>query len=163
MQTTLRQAVSQAQQQLVNRLEIEPSTARIEAISLLNHVMQQSSRAWFLAHENDALQANNHAEFQALLSRRLGGEPIAYILGMREFYGLKLKVTADTLIPRPDTETLVETALAKIPKHQPYKILDLGTGTGAIALAIASAHTDTLVTAVDASNAALTVAVENAA
>ncbi|BCM26087.1 peptide chain release factor N(5)-glutamine methyltransferase [Methyloradius palustris] len=163
MQPTLRQAVLQAQQQLVSTLQIEPSTARIEAIALLNHVMHQSSRAWFLAHENDALQANNHAEFQALLTRRLGGEPIAYILGMREFYGLKLKVTPDTLIPRPDTETLVETALAKIPKHQPYKILDLGTGTGAITLAIASQRPKTSVTAVDASEAALSVAIENAA
>src|SRR5450830_558171 len=163
MQPTLRQAVLQAQQQLVNKLQIEPSTARIEAIALLNHVMQQSSRAWFLAHESDALQANNHAEFQALLSRRLGGEPIAYILGMREFYGLKLKVTPDTLIPRPDTETLVEAALAKIPKQQPYSILDLGTGTGAIALAIASQHPEISVTAVDASVAALNVAIENAA
>src|SRR5450830_782559 len=162
MQTTLRQAVSQAQQQLVNTLEIEPSTARIEAISLLNHVMHQSSHAWFLAHENDALQANNHAEFQALLTHRLGGEPIAYILGVREFYGLNLKVTPDTLIPRSDTETLVEAALAKIPKHQPYNILDLGTGTGAIALAIANQHPEASVTAIDASAAAVIVARENA-
>jgi len=163
MQTTLRQAVLQAQQQLVNTLQIEPSTARIEAIALLNHVMQQSSRAWFLAHENDALQANNHAEFQALITRRLSGEPIAYIVGSREFYGLNLKVTRDTLIPRPDTETLVEAALAKIPKHQPYSILDLGTGTGAVALAIASQHPEISVIAVDASKAALDVAIDNAA
>jgi len=169
MQTTLRQAVLQAQQQLVHALQIEPSTARIEAISLINHVMQQPSRSWFLAHENDALQASKHAEFNALLSRRLGGEPIAYILGEREFYGLTLKVTPDTLIPRPDTETLVEAVLAKIPKHpahsapEPYKVLDLGTGTGAIALAIANEHPEISVTAVDASNAALNIAIENAA
>jgi len=162
MQPTLRQAVLQAQQQLVNTLQINSSTARIEAIVLLNNAMQQSSYAWFLAHENDALQANNHAEFQALLSRRLQGEPIAYILGVREFYGLNLKVTPDTLIPRPDTETLVEAALAKIPRHQPYSILDLGTGSGAIALAIASQHPDISVTAGDASTAALNVAIENA-
>lgn len=162
MQPTLRQTILQAQLELANQLSIEQSTARIEAIALLNHVMGKNSRAWFLAHENDALQANNHADFRALLARRLQGEPIAYILGMREFYGLKLKVTPDTLIPRPDTETLVEAALAKIPKHQSYNILDLGTGTGAIALALASQRTEALVTAVDVSATALAIARENA-
>jgi len=96
-----------------------------------------------------------------LLKRRLNGEPIAYILGYREFYGLKLQVTADTLIPRPDTETLVEATLAKAPRNQPCKILDLGTGTGAIALAIAKHRPQALVTAVDASDAALKIAQEN--
>ena len=86
----------------------------LEAQLLLQHVLNVN-RAWLIAHEKDALQANNHAVFEALLKRRLNGEPIAYILGYREFYGLKLKVTPDTLIPRPDTETLVEAALSKIP------------------------------------------------
>ena len=97
-----------------------------------------------------------------MLKRRLTGEPIAYILGAREFYGLNLKVTADTLIPRPDTETLVEAALAKISPQEKSQILDLGTGTGAIALAIAKHCPQSLVTAVDASQAALNVAIENA-
>ena len=88
--------------------------AALEAQLLLQHMLSVN-RAWLIVHENDALQANIHAGFEALLKRRLNGEPIAYILGYREFYGLKLKVTADTLIPRPDTETLVEAALAKIP------------------------------------------------
>ena len=88
--------------------------AALEAQLLLQHVLNVN-RAWLIAHESDALQANNHAVFEALLKRRLNGEPIAYILGYREFYGLKLKVTADTLIPRADTETLVEAALGKIP------------------------------------------------
>ena len=88
--------------------------AALEAQLLLQHVLNVN-RAWLIAHEGDALRANNHAVFEALLKRRLSGEPIAYILGYREFYGLKLKVTADTLIPRADTETLVEAALAKIP------------------------------------------------
>ena len=78
----------------------------LEAQLLLQHVLNEN-RAWLIAHENDALQANIHAVFEALLNRRLNGEPIAYILGTREFYGLNLKVTADTLIPRPDTEALV--------------------------------------------------------
>jgi len=133
----------------------------MEAQLLLQHVLN-ANRAWLIAHENDALEANTHAEFEALLKRRLNGEPIAYILGYREFYGLKLKVTPDTLIPRPDTETLVETALGKIPQNQACKILDLGTGTGAIALAIAQHRPHAFVMATDASEKALNIAKENA-
>ena len=133
----------------------------LEAQLLLQHVLNVNL-AWLIAHENDALQANIHDVFEAFLKRRLNGEPIAYIVGYREFYGLKLKVTAETLIPRPDTETLVEAALFMIPENQPSKILDLGTGTGAIALAIAKYRPLTLVTGVDASQAALNIAIENA-
>lgn len=136
--------------------------AAAEAQLLLQHVLNVN-RAWLIAHENNALEANNHAAFEALLQRRLSGEPIAHILGYREFYGLKLKVTPDTLIPRPDTETLVEAALAKLPSVANLKVLDLGTGTGAIALAIAHNRPNTNVLAVDASQAALDVAIENAA
>ena len=98
--------------------------ATLEAQLLLQHVLNVN-RAWLIAHEGDALdvkneEANNHLAFEALLKRRLNGEPIAYILGVREFYGLTLKVTADTLIPRPDTETLVEAALEKIPSHPSF-------------------------------------------
>ena len=94
---------------LLNTEEATP-----EAQLLLQHALNVN-RAWLIAHEGDALEANNHAVFEALLKRRLDGEPIAYILGYREFYGLMLKVTPDTLIPRADTETLVEAALSKIP------------------------------------------------
>ncbi len=176
--------------------------AALEAHLLLQHVLNVN-RAWLIAHEGDALQANNHEMFAALLKRRLSGEPMAYILGVREFYGLKLKVTPDTLIPRPDTETLVEAALAKIPQNAQtpsfrrqqvtklrttessidetdsdlrqndkvwnddlrildLKILDLGSGTGAIALAIAKHRPQAHVTALDASQAALDIAIENA-
>ncbi|MEQ1600022.1 MAG: peptide chain release factor N(5)-glutamine methyltransferase [Methylotenera sp.] len=165
----------------------------LEAQLLLQHALNVN-RAWLIAHENDALEANIHAAYMTLISRRSNGEPIAYILGTREFYGLNLKVTPATLIPRPDTETLVETALAKIPqnnntsspsfrrksessgiepleektldsdfrRNDALKVLDLGTGTGAIALAIAKHRPNALVTAVDASQAALDVAIENA-
>ena len=218
----------------------ETEAAKLEAQLLLQHVLN-ANRAWLIAHENDTLEANIHAEFEALLNRRVNGEPIAYILGTREFYGLKLKVSPDTLIPRPDTETLVDAALAKIDvllspfpplfpsplaplpqadegnqaanlspspargrgvgergyiasspsfprkresmlnlnqkmdsrfrgndelsgiseNSQTLRILDLGTGTGAIALAIAKHRPQALVTAVDASQTALNIAIEN--
>ncbi len=141
--------------------QLQTDEATIEAQLLLQHVLNVN-RAWIIAHQNDALEANIHAAFEALLKRRLNGEPIAYILGYREFYGLKLKVTPDTLIPRPDTEALVEAALAKIPQNQSCKILDLGTGTGAIALAIAHNRPQVFVTATDASENALKIAQENA-
>ena len=135
--------------------------AKLEAQLLLQHILNVN-RAWLIAHENDALQPNIHAVFEALLNRRLAGEPMAYILGCREFYGLDLMVTPDTLIPRPDTETLVEVALAKISNIPNQSILDLGTGTGAIALAMAKNRPQASITAVDASVGALKVAKQNA-
>ena len=251
--------------------DIDAETAKLEAQLLLQHVLNVN-RAWLIAHQNDALEANIHEAYRTLINRRINGEPIAYILGYREFYGLKLKVTSDTLIPRPDTETLVDAALAKIdsvnsPSPQPlsrkrardlnsaldfppilseerlrlnspldsprplageglgergdmtssasfprmrgsnlnlnqelnlnkkmdsrfrwndgvnlgeqsylakktldsdfcrnddFRVLDLGTGTGAIALAIAKHRPNALLTAVDASQAPLDVAIENA-
>ena len=135
--------------------------ATLEAKLLLQQALNVN-RAWLIAHENDTLEANIHEAFEALLNRRLAGEPIAYILGSREFYGLDLLVTPDTLIPRPDTETLVEAALGKIQNNTSQTILDLGTGTGAIALAIAKNCPQTIVVAVDASKAALEIAKKNA-
>jgi release factor glutamine methyltransferase len=139
---------------------LDPVEARLESQLLLQHVLD-TSRAWVLSHEHDALQPNIHAAFEASLNRRLNGEPIAYILGKREFYGLEFTVTPDTLIPRPDTETLVDAALEKIPRNEPRRILDLGTGTGAIAIAIASHRPQSQITAVDVSVAALAVAQAN--
>jgi release factor glutamine methyltransferase len=139
----------------------ETKEAKLEAQLLLQHLLNVN-RAWLIPHENDALEANIHADYRALINRRLCGEPIAYILGVREFYGLTLKVTADTLIPRPDTETLVEVALAKIPLQKNLNICDLGTGSGAIALAIAKHRPQAHITALDASQAALDIAIENA-
>jgi release factor glutamine methyltransferase len=156
---TIHEALLEAQAALAQLAEA--NEAKLEAQLLMQHVLNVNW-AWLIAHANDALQPGIHADFESLLNRRLLGEPIAYILGYREFYGLKLKATPDTLIPRPDTETLVEAALAKTSPFQAEKILDLGTGTGAIALAIASNRTETQVTAVDASQAALNIAIENA-
>ncbi|OIQ96880.1 release factor glutamine methyltransferase [mine drainage metagenome] len=160
MTITVRAAWIEAQKRIVDSLQLEASEAKFEAQLLLQTALKVS-RAWLLSHENDALQANIHAEFESLLSRRLQGEPIAYILGQREFYGLDLIVTPNTLIPRPDTETLVEVALVKIPDNTNYSILDLGTGTGAVALAIAKHRPQASIIAVDASHGALDVAKKN--
>jgi release factor glutamine methyltransferase len=110
---TIRTILKQAQVEITAALELPVNEARLEAQILLQECLKVN-RAWLLAHENDTLVADTHALYQALLNRRLEGEPVAYILGQREFYGLQFKVTPDTLIPRPDTETLVETALQKI-------------------------------------------------
>jgi release factor glutamine methyltransferase len=135
--------------------------AALEAQLLLLHLLNVN-RAWLIAHQNDALEASIHAAYRALINRRINGEPIAYIMGYREFYGLKLKVTPYTLIPRPDTETLVEAALKKIEPDLPLSICDLGTGTGAIALAIAKNRPNAQVIAVDFSDKALEIARQNA-
>lgn len=153
---------NEAQQQLIHTLQLPKIEARIEVQILLNSILPQATRAWLIAHENDALEANIHADFQALLNRRLKGEPIAHIVGHREFYGMDLQVTTDTLIPRPDTETLVEAALSRMPENRNVSVLDLGTGTGAIALAIAHHRPQAKVVAVDASTKALAVAKNNA-
>lgn len=133
--------------------------ARSEVQILLQHTLQ-ADRAWLLAHPEHELDTGQTAAYRALLQRRLAGEPIAYILGEREFFGLKFKVTPATLIPRPETELLVELAMRHLP--QGGHVLDLGTGSGIIALSIAHARPDVEVTAVDASATALAVAHENA-
>lgn len=166
---TIYQTLKLAQTKLIADLTLASVEAKLEAQILLLQVLDKN-RAWLIAHEHDLIQPNMDAAFQALLNRRLDGEPIAYIVGFREFYGLHLQVTPDTLVPRPDTETLVEAALAKIPTdisqpnpaQQPYSILDLGTGSGAIALAIAKNRPIIHMTAIDASPSALKVAIENA-
>jgi release factor glutamine methyltransferase len=158
---TIREHGLFAQQQLIQSLALDSHEAKLEAQLLLQTALKVD-RAWLITHDRDALIANIHAVFQALLSRRLKGEPIAYILGYREFYGLKLLVTPDTLIPRPDTETLVEAALAKIPLHAKADLLDLGTGTGAIALAVAHHRPHAQMMAIDASLDALAIAQQNA-
>jgi release factor glutamine methyltransferase len=154
-------AIRQAAQSIQHKLGLALSEASFEANLLCRHVLNVN-RAWLISHERDALEPNQQAGFEALLQRRLNGEPMAYILGSRDFYGLQLKTTPATLIPRPDTETLVDAALAKILENASLNILDLGTGTGAVALAIASQRPQTKVIAVDASLEALKVATENA-
>ena len=132
-----------------------------EAELLLGHALGKS-RAWLYAHADDALDADSALRFHALLVRRAAGEPIAYIVGQREFWSLELSVNPDVLIPRPETELLVDLALQRIPQNVPMNIADLGTGSGAIALAIARERPQARVLATDASRAALAVARENA-
>ncbi len=157
---SIRSALLQAQAQLNKAPLLDAIDARYESQLLLQQVLKVN-RAWMIAHENDDLAAGMQHKFNGLMQRRISGEPIAYILGKREFYGLNLAVTPATLIPRPDTELLVDIALEKIPDHQAAQILDLGTGTGAIALAIAQQRPQTQVTGIDASKTALEVAISN--
>jgi len=143
--------------QLEAALSLDPGSARIEAQCLLQAVLQVN-RAWLFTHPEQLLDADQHSSYMTLLERRLGGEPIAYVLGEREFYGLTFKVSPATLIPRPETELLVDLALQRIPQQGKYSVLDLGAGSGAISLSIAHARPNAKVVAVDASAAALEVA-----
>lgn len=148
-------------EQLEAALHLDPGTARIEVQCLLQSVLKVN-RAYLLTHPERVLDIDEHARYQALFERRLSGEPIAYLLGVREFFGLDFKVTPATLIPRPDTELLVELALHHIPQGGRCRVLDMGTGSGAIALSIAHERPNAEVVAVDASVLALIVAGENA-
>ncbi|MFM7025129.1 MAG: peptide chain release factor N(5)-glutamine methyltransferase [Limnohabitans sp.] len=138
--------------------------ARIDAQLLHLHALgrEPHDRAWLLAHDRDELPGEFLARLDAMLRRRLAGEPIAYITGFKEFFGLRLQVDARVLDPRPDTETLVEWALDLLPKGGTQRVLDLGTGSGAVALALQHGRPHCQVTAVDASADALAVASANA-
>lgn len=121
-----------------------------------------NDRAWLLAHDRDEIDAEVQARLEPLLQRRAAGEPLAYITGHKEFFGLPLQIDARVLDPRPDTETLVEWALDLMPEAAPCEALDLGTGSGAIALALQHQRPQARVSAVDASLPALAVAQANA-
>ncbi|MFO1397767.1 MAG: peptide chain release factor N(5)-glutamine methyltransferase [Burkholderiales bacterium] len=133
----------------------------IDGQVLLAHVVGRD-RTWLIAHRDDPLAPEHAQAFAALARRRRDGEPVAYLTGRREFHGMALDVSPAVLIPRPETETLVELALEWLPTRGPARVLDLGTGSGAIALAIAHARPALTVTAVDASADALAVARANA-
>jgi release factor glutamine methyltransferase len=134
----------------------------VDARVLLAHVLG-CDRAWLVAHGADPLTREQAHAFFALAKRRRDGEPVAYLTGRREFWGLDLAVTPAVLIPRPETETLVEAVLARLPADARVRVLDLGTGSGAIALAIAKERPLAQVTATDVSPEALDVARANAA
>lgn len=133
---------------------------RLDAELLLAYSLQQP-RSHLHAWPERAVGPDRMNRFASFLERRCAGEPMAHILGVREFWSLSLKVTADTLIPRPETEALVEQALTRIPVEQDVQVADLGTGSGAIALAIADERPRAQVTATDLSQNALSIAHEN--
>ena len=155
-QPSLRQVVADASARLGG------IDARHEAELLLLHVLERP-RSWLFAHATDPLPATAQAAFEALLARRAAGEPVAYLTGRRGFWTLDLRVDAATLIPRPETELLVELALERLPSDRPLSVADLGTGSGAIALALASERPLAQVLATDASPGALAMAARNAA
>ncbi len=134
--------------------------ARREAQILLGHAMGVS-RAWLSVHRDDAADPSAADTFRELVRRRQTGEPVAYLVGRREFYGLEFRVTPHVLIPRADTETLVDAALEKLVEGARSDVLDLGTGSGCIAITIAHERPAARVTAVDVSAGALIVAHEN--
>lgn len=138
-----------------------PEQARPDAEILLRLVLGRD-RAWLLAHGDDKAEPNLWRTYFALLSRRLRGEPIQYIAGETEFYGLPFRVTPDVLIPRPETEILVEKALEVAGCRDQSRIVDVGTGSGCIAVALAKALNSNRVTAIDSSPTALEVARDNA-
>lgn len=152
---TLRQVVADASARLGG------IDARHEVELLLLHVLDRP-RSWLFAHATDPLPAADQVAFEALLVRRVAGEPVAYLTGRCGFWTLDLEVGPATLIPRPETELLVELALERLPPDRPLQVADLGTGSGAIALAIASERPQAQVLATDASHDALTVAARNA-
>ena len=123
---------------------------------------EQSNRAWLITHDDEELSEPAALAFNGFCQRRLNGEPVAYIVGSKPFFGLDLLVDKRVLVPRPDTETLVEWALTFDTATSVLKVLDMGTGSGAIALALKSAHPNWQVTALDTSADALAVAQNNA-
>ena len=139
----------------------ESAVGRLESEVLLGHVLGVA-RAHLYANPESETSPRHRAEFLQLVKRRQQGEPIAYLTGQREFWSLSLKVTPDVLIPRPETELLVEAALARIPDDEQWRVADLGTGSGAIAIAIASERILCEVHATEISAPALAVAMENA-
>lgn len=144
------------------QLSTVSNTARLDSEILLAHTLD-ITRAQLLARSNTILTTEQQALFQQLLERRLNGEPIAYIVGSQEFWSLPFKVTPDTLIPRPETELLVELALQQWSANSVIRVADLGTGSGAVALALSHERPHWQIVATDNSTAALTIAQQNAA
>ena len=134
---------------------------RADAELLLLHALKKS-RSWLFTHADDVLAVDVQQAYEALLDRRAAGEPVAYLTGCRGFWTLDLEVTSATLIPRVETELLVELSLQRLPRDFSGSVTDLGTGSGAVALAIASERLQAQVIATDASVAALDVARRNA-
>lgn len=135
---------------------------RLDAQLLLGHVVHRA-RTWLIAHCNDELSTADASAYDRLLERRFQGEPLAYLVGEREFHGLGFTVTPAVLVPRPDTEVMVDWALELMARYPAPRVLDLGTGSGAIAVTLAHRHRTAQLVATDCSVEALAVARGNAA
>jgi release factor glutamine methyltransferase len=140
---------------------VQSGLVPVDAQVLLAYVVG-NTRAWLTAHADESLTPNEASRFFSLARRRRDGEPVAYLTGVREFWGLSLLVTQNVMIPRPETETLVERTLARLAPDRVSHVLDLGTGSGAIALALARERPRAQIVATDVSEAALRVAGANA-
>lgn len=138
-----------------------PDRARQDTDTLLLHVLEKT-KSWLLAHSDEQLAASEASRYAELLERRYRGEPIQYIVGEAEFYGLPFRATPDVLIPRPETEHLVEKALEVAASFPAPRIVDVGTGSGCIAVALAHHLPQARITAIDLSAPALAIAEENA-
>ena len=156
MKVTIKELLQSAQEQLQHL-----DTARLDAEVLMAHVLNCGRETMF-AHPRRQITEDQAADFQSLVSKRSDQYPVAYLLGKREFWSLDLLVNQYTLIPRPETETLIETALGFIQQEAELNILDLATGSGAISIAIARERPHCQITASDISQEALSVAKENA-
>lgn len=157
MSETIRSALQHG----VARLQKLSSDPHLEAGALLSHCLGQP-RAYLFAHDDEALPRKVAKQYMKLVKRRTQGEPYAYVAGIKEFWSLELQINRNVLIPRPDTEILVEAALKHIPPGVPCRVADLGTGSGAISVAIASERPQAFFVATDISAKALEVAQANA-
>ena len=153
--------IGAALDEATTRLRTTQLSARLDAEVLLGCVLGRP-RHWLHAFPEEPLGPVDAARFNDLVERRANGEPVAYLIGHREFWSIHLEVTPDTLIPRPDTECLVDIALARLPRDVERTVLDLGTGSGNLALSIAIERPRCRVTATDVSTPALVIARRNA-
>lgn len=153
--------IDEALKQATERLRAVSDSPRLDAEVLLTRALDVRS-SYLIAHPEDTLDAAAVARYEQAVARRAGGVPLPYITGEKEFWSLSLMVGPETLVPRPETELLVELALRELSRYSGKRVLDLGTGSGAIALAIASERPLCSVTATDLSDPALAIAQQNA-
>ncbi len=145
------------------RRKLEPSpTAALDAQLLLAHATD-TTRVWVLIHPEAPLSRNQRTRYRDLIGRRAEGVPVAYLRGWTEWHSLRLDITRDVLVPRPETELLLERAMDLARRHQWRRVADIGTGSGAVAVALARSLSDAAIQAIDISAAALGVARRNAA